>query len=99
MSDKVGDLGDTAEAPDPTRVEIVKKLWLADDATGSELSDYRARIDLNFSLYQSTFEFAGGVPNGLGGSEEGMFGHYAINAYWPNTAIDDDNLRGVGQVK
>ncbi len=40
---------------------------------------------------------AGGMPNGLGGSEEGMFGHYAINAYWPNTAIDDDNLRGLGQ--
>jgi hypothetical protein len=36
ISDKVGDLGDTADAPDPARVEIVKKLWLADDVTGSK---------------------------------------------------------------
>jgi hypothetical protein len=48
----------------------VKKLWLADDATG--------------------------VDGALTGGD-GAYGHYAINAYWPNTAIDFDNLRGVGQ--
>ncbi len=25
-----------------------------------------------------------------------MYGHYGVNACWSNTAVDDDDLRGLG---
>jgi hypothetical protein len=40
---------------------------------------------------------AGGAPSrGLGGQAKGMYGHYGVNACWSNTAVDNDDLRGLG---